>query len=143
MTRAARRRSDCPFNASLEVFGDRWSLLIVRDLLFDRRSSYKEFLESDERIATNILADRLQRLEGKGIIVKTRDTDDARKLVYRLTTKGLDLAPVLVEMIMWGSRHERTKSPPAVVKAVKSSREKFISALRKQLSGPTAIRIRN
>src|SRR5438445_9577407 len=109
----AGRRSDCPLNATLEVLGDRWSLLIVRDLLFKERTTYKDFLAGGEGIATNVLADRLKRLEAAGVIEKGRDAADARRLVYRLTTKGLSLAPVLVEMIVWGAGHYHTAEPPA------------------------------
>src|SRR2546422_3558277 len=84
----AERRSDCPLNATLEVLGDRWSLLIVRDLMFKGRTTYKDFLAGGEGIATNVLANRLQRLEAEGVIGKGRDAADARRLVYRLTTKG-------------------------------------------------------
>src|SRR3989449_5394871 len=99
----AERRSACPLNATLEVLGDRWSLLIVRDLIFKGRTTYKDFLAGGEGIATNVLADRLRRLEAEGVIGKGRDAADARRLVYRLTAKGLALAPVLVEMIVWGA----------------------------------------
>src|SRR5690349_11077859 len=92
------RRSDCPLNAALEVLGDRWSLLIVRDLMFKGRTTYKDFLAGGEGVATNILADRLRRLEVEGVIEKGRDPVDARRMVYRLTTKGLALGPLLVEM---------------------------------------------
>src|SRR5438445_831040 len=93
----AERRSACPLNATLEVLGDRWSLLIVRDLIFKGRTTYKDFLAGGEGIATNVLADRLRRLEAEGVIGKGRDAADARRLVYRLTAKGLALAPVLVD----------------------------------------------
>src|SRR2546425_38589 len=91
----AERRSACPLNATLEVLGDRWSLLIVRDLIFKGRTTYKDFLAGGEGIATNVLADRLRRLGAEGVIEKGRDAADARRLVYRLTAKGLALAPVL------------------------------------------------
>src|SRR6266496_3609165 len=84
----SKRRSDCPLNATLEVFGDRWSLLIVRDLLFKGRTAYKDFLAGGEGIATNVLADRLRRLAVEGVIEKGRDQVDARRLVYRLTASG-------------------------------------------------------
>jgi DNA-binding HxlR family transcriptional regulator len=99
-------RSTCPISSSLDVIGDRWSLLIVRDLLFAGYQTYKEFLAAGEGIATNILADRLQRLEGGGIIVSEPDPSDRRRLVYSLTRKGRDLAPVLLELSRWGARYE-------------------------------------
>ena len=127
---AAERRSDGPLNATLEVLGDRWSLLIVRDLLFKGRTTYKDFLAGGERIATNVLADRLQRLEAEGVIAKGRDPVDARRLVYRLTAKGLALAPVLVEMIVWGARHYETGAPPATIREMTEHRERFLAGIR-------------
>ena len=94
--RKPKWRSGCPLNASLEMLGDRWSLLIIRDLMLRSYHTYKELLSSDEGIATNILAERLQRLEAAGIISTSRDAEDRRKVVYRLTEKGIDLAPILV-----------------------------------------------
>src|SRR3989442_2467774 len=107
----AERRSDCPLNATLEVLGDRWSLLIVRDLMFKGRTTYKDFLAGGEGIATNVLANRLQRLEAEGVIGKGRDAADARRLVYRLTTNGLALAPLLVQMIDPPPRVDRKSTP--------------------------------
>jgi DNA-binding HxlR family transcriptional regulator len=125
------RRSACPLNATLEIFGDAWSLLIVRDLLFMGRTAFKELLEGGEGIATNILAARLQRLEAHGIIERQPDASDARKTIYRLTPKGLDLAPVLVELILWAARHEQTDAPQAVVRRMTTHREQFIDELRR------------
>ncbi len=126
----SKRRSDCPLNATLEVLGDRWSLLIVRDLLFKGRTAYKDFLAGGEGIATNVLADRLRRLVVEGVIEKGRDTADARRLVYRLTTKGLALAPVLVEMIVWGTRHYQTAAPPSTIREMTEHRERFLADIR-------------
>jgi DNA-binding HxlR family transcriptional regulator len=126
------RRSGCPLNATLEVLGDRWSLLIVRDLMFKGRTTYKDFLAGGERIATNVLADRLRRLAAEGVIEKGRDAADARRLVYRLTVKGLALAPVLVELIVWGARHYQTAAPPATIRAMTEHRERFLADIRSQ-----------
>jgi DNA-binding HxlR family transcriptional regulator len=93
--RRRRRRSDCPVHFALEVFGDPWSLLVVRDLMFKRRTRYSDFLNAEEGIATNVLADRLARLEEDGIIVKN-DAVRGASGSYRLTSKGIDLLPVLV-----------------------------------------------
>src|SRR5215831_49494 len=101
------RRSHCPINAALEMFGDRWSLLIIRDLMFRGRRTYKEFLEADEGIATNILASRLKSLTAHGIITTRPDSGDGRKVIYTLTKKGIDLAPILVSLVVWASRYER------------------------------------
>jgi DNA-binding HxlR family transcriptional regulator len=105
--RAVKRRSECPLNASIEILGDRWSLLIVRDMMLRGFKSYKEFMDSYERIATNILADRLRKLEFHGIIEAEPDPLDGRKLNYVLTQKGIDLGPVMTEMVLWAGSHER------------------------------------
>jgi DNA-binding HxlR family transcriptional regulator len=126
----ALRRSSCPINVSLEILGDRWSLLIVRDLMFRGFRTYKELVDSEEGIATNILADRLRRLEQCGIIRIEEDTTDRRKLIYRLTAKGMDLAPVLVELILWGARYENTAAPPALLRKMQKNRAAFLSELR-------------
>src|SRR5882672_9534618 len=110
MTKKAKvkRRSECPLNASVEMLGDRWSLLIIRDMMVRGSKTYKEFLQADEGIATNILADRLKKLKADGIIKTQPDLSDRRKLLYRLTPKGIDLAPVLTEMVLWSATHEDT-----------------------------------
>src|ERR1700745_1803429 len=101
-----KRRSGCPLNASVEILGDRWSLLIIRDMMLRGFRTYKEFLSSYEKIATNILADRLRKLEAHGIITNKQDPSDGRRLIYVLTPKGIDLAPVLTEMVLWSAAHE-------------------------------------
>src|SRR5260370_31487986 len=85
------------------ILGDRWSLLIIRDMMLRGARSYKEFLECDEGIATNILADRLRKLVAYGIITTEPDPSDGRKVIYLLTAKGIDLAPVLTEMVLWAA----------------------------------------
>jgi len=92
--------------------------------------TYKELVDSEEGIATNILADRLRRLEQCGIIGIEEDPTDRRKLVYRLTAKGMDLAPVLVELILWGARYENTAAPPALLRKMQKNRTEFLSELR-------------
>src|SRR5882757_4884006 len=96
--RKPKRRSGCPLNASIEMLGDRWSLLILRDMMLRGANTYKQLLACDEAIATNILADRLVKLKADGIIERRTDPDDRRKQIYALTAKGIDLAPVLAEM---------------------------------------------
>ena len=125
------RRSSCPINASLEIFGDRWTLLIIRDLMLRGFRTYKELLSSDEGIATNILAERLQRLEAVGVITTSRDTEDRRKVVYRLTGKGIDLAPILVELVLWSAQYEATAAPPAMVRKMRAKRDEFLAAIRR------------
>ena len=126
-----QRRSGCPLNASVEVLGDRWSLLIIRDMMLRGFRRYKEFLGSYERIATNILADRLQKLIAHGIITNGPDPSDGRKLIYSLTPKGIDLAPVLTEMVLWAAAHEDTGNQ-ALVRQMQKDKDKFISAIRQR-----------
>jgi DNA-binding HxlR family transcriptional regulator len=99
-----RRRSLCPVSSALDVLGDRWTLLIVRDLVLRGPLTYGQFLESGERIATNILADRLVTLTEVGIVEK-REAGVRSGYVYALTEKGLDLMPVLFELVLWGEKH--------------------------------------
>ena len=101
MKHTHQRRSDCPINFALEIFGDPWSLLLIRDIIYFGKKSYGEFLASEEGMATNILASRLAQLEHQGILVKRHSEKDKRKEEYALTEKGLDLIPVLVEMANW------------------------------------------
>jgi len=124
-------RSGCPLNASVEILGDRWSLLIIRDMMLRGFRTYKEFLESYEGIATNILADRLQNLIVHGIITAERDPSDGRKLIYSLTAKGIDLAPVLTEMVLWAAQHEDTGNQP-LVHLIQKDKEQFLAAVRQR-----------
>jgi DNA-binding HxlR family transcriptional regulator len=117
---------------SLEVLGDRWSLLIIRDLMVRGYRTFKEFQESGEGIATNILADRLQRLEATGIITAEIQETDARRVNYRLTKKGIDLAPVLLDLLVWGARHEETGTPSALIEKVEKNREEFLVEVRRR-----------
>ena len=98
-------KSDCPINFALEIFGDRWTLLIIRDLLFEKKRYYREFLKSEEGIATNTLADRLVMLEKEGIITKQPDRTHKQKIVYSLTEKGIDMVPIIIEMGYWSLKH--------------------------------------
>lgn len=125
------RRSGCPLNASVEMLGDRWSLLIIRDMMIRDFHTFNEFLNSDEKIASNILADRLRRLETYGIIAAEPDPADGRKSVYSLTRKGIDLAPVLTEMVLWASRHEETGNQP-LVHQMRTGKEQLIASVRQR-----------
>lgn len=117
---------------SLEIFGDRWSLLIIRDLMVRGFRTFKEFQQSGERIATNILAERLRRLERAGILSRETGGTDRRKVEYRLTGKGIDLAPVLLELLIWGARHERTAAPCAVIEQLAKNREQVLAEVRRR-----------
>jgi DNA-binding HxlR family transcriptional regulator len=127
-----KRRSGCPVSISLEVFGDRWSLLIIRDLMVRGFRSFKQFQTSGEGIATNILADRLRRLQAAGIIMAEPEEADGRRLNYRLTEKGIDLAPVLLELLIWGARHEETSAPCALIEEMAQNREAVLAEVRRR-----------
>lgn len=134
-----KRRSDCPINFVLEIFGDKWTFLIVRDMMFKGKHYYGEFLQSEEKIATNILADRLSLLEQSGIVIKTIDPTHGSKMIYKLSQKGIDLLPVLVEVIMWSAKYDKdTATDFKFVRKVKRNRQDLINEisnrLRKELS---------
>jgi DNA-binding HxlR family transcriptional regulator len=127
-----KRRSGCPVSISLDVFGDRWSLLIVRDLMVRGLRTFKEFQSSGEGIATNILSDRLRKLEACGVIAAEAEEADARKINYRLTEKGIDLAPVLLELLIWAARHENTSAPCALIEQMANDREAILAEVRRR-----------
>ncbi len=109
-------RSECPVSAALDLVGDKWTLLVVRDLLFFGKKRYGELADSPEGIATNILADRLSRLETAGLVVKKPYQENPVRHDYELTDKGRDLKPILVAMITWSHAHVpgvATKPPPS------------------------------
>ena len=135
-----QRRSDCPINFSLETFGDLWSLLIIRDIVYFGKQTYGEFLESDEGIATNILATRLVQLEEKGILVKKQNPTDKRKDIYSLTNKGLDLIPILLELASWGARHDpQTGAPQVWIAQVNANKEKISRLIRETVQNGGSI----
>ena len=135
MTRSSEYcRSNCPINFVLETFGDKWTLLIVRDLMFKGKKSYSEFLESDEKISTNILADRLKRLEEHEIVEKTVAPNNLSKLLYSLTPKGKDLLPIMLEITAWSAKHDSTtNTPETFLDTFDSGRDKMMSAILKEL----------
>lgn len=99
-------RSHCAVNYGLEIFGDRWSLLIIRDIVFAGKKTYGQFLKSEERIATNVLASRLALLEEQGILAKNPSIEDGRKDFYTLTEKGLDLIPIVLNIVVWSAKYD-------------------------------------
>jgi DNA-binding HxlR family transcriptional regulator len=125
-------RSGCPVAISLDTIGDRWSLLIIRDMMVRGYRSFKQFQESGEGIATNILADRLQKLMAAGIIGAEVDEIDARRLNYRLTDKGIELAPMLLELLIWGARHNVTGFSNAWIEQVAQRRHEFLLEVRRR-----------
>lgn len=117
---------------SLELLGDRWSLLIVRDLMVRGYRTFKEFQTSGEGIATNVLADRLRRLAAAGIIDGETPESDGRRVHYRLTGKGIDLAPVVLELLVWAARHENTSAPDEFLQYIQTHREAFLAEVRRR-----------
>ena len=127
------RRSDCPISFALDLFGDRWTLLVIRDLAFKGKNSFGDFLASEEGIARNILADRLARLEAEGFIEKRPNPDDLRRSTYTLTERGLGLVPVLVEMILWSAREDPDTGAEAdFVREATEDRESLIRRLQRR-----------
>jgi len=131
---SANYRSHCPINFVLETFGDKWTLLIVRDLMFKEKTSFRQFLKSEEGIATNILTDRLKRLEAHGIVEKTVDEANRSKLNYCLTDKGKDLMPIMLEITAWSAKHDKlTNTPRPFRKTLAEDRDGMISAFMAEL----------
>lgn len=131
MKKSQERRSDCPIHFALQTFGDRWTLLIVRDMIYFGKRTYGEFLDSEEKIASNILASRLAQLEADGIVTKRPDPSDKRREIYTLTEKGLDLVPILLEMVNWSFAHDaETGAPAAWVRMVQARREQIIPMIQ-------------
>lgn len=131
----SKKRSDCPISCSLEIWGDKWSLLIIRDLMLKKECTYGEFLKADEKIATNILATRLQNLLDNGIIDKKDHPDNKLKILYFLTQKGIDLIPVIVEINLWGDQYltipdDRKK----LLEEIKKDKEAFIKRAKAYLT---------
>jgi DNA-binding HxlR family transcriptional regulator len=125
------RRSDCPISSALDLFGDRWSLLVMRDVLLRGKSRYREFLASEEGVATNVLADRLSRLEAAGLLEKTGADPRSGKQAYHATEKGKDLIPLLLEMMLWSAEHDpRAEVPDALIAALRQDRAGTAHSIR-------------
>jgi DNA-binding HxlR family transcriptional regulator len=128
------RRSGCPISYALDFLGDKWTLLVLRDLLLMNKRHYRELLAAEEGIATNILADRLKRLEAQGLINREADPGDRRQLIYRVTDKGISLVPVLLELAAWGARHdEKTAAPKAFAEEFRTDRDRVVSRFTDRL----------
>jgi DNA-binding HxlR family transcriptional regulator len=125
--KGARACSGCPIDYSLDIFGDRWTLLVIRDLVFAGKRHFREFIASPEGIASNILASRLKKLEQRGLISRKPDPHNRKQVVYQLSEKGMDLIPVLLEIIRWGGRHDAdTAAPKAFLDRVENDRAAVI-----------------
>jgi DNA-binding HxlR family transcriptional regulator len=128
----SKLRSGCPVSRSLEILGDRWSLLVIRDLMIRGAKHFKDFQESGEGIASNILAGRLRKLQEAGIISAEPGETDGRRIDYRLTAKGIDLAPVLLELLLWGGQHEEDSMPRSMIEKMKHHREAILAEVRRR-----------
>jgi len=116
-------RSHCPVNFGLEAFGDRWALLILRDIIFRGKRTYGEFLRSEEGFATNILASRLEHLVAQGILQHEGHEEDGRKGIYSLTEKGLDLIPLIFEMVLWSAKYDNESEAQRILPLVELIRK--------------------
>ncbi|WP_298894290.1 helix-turn-helix domain-containing protein [uncultured Psychroserpens sp.] len=131
-------KSYCPMNQALEVFGDKWTLLIIRDIMFDRKRYFREMLNSDEKIASNILTNRLTKLEEFGILIKTKDAHHKQKNVYSLTERGIDLMPVMIEIANWSTKHREVSEKDRIhvgelIAGGQKLQDKMQDALKKEL----------
>ena len=130
----SKKRSDCPISCSLDVWGDKWSLLIIRDLMTAKECTYGNFLKSPEGIATNILASRLQLLEENEIIKKLAHPDSKAKVLYKLTRKGIDLLPVLIEINLWAEKYYSIpQDRKEMLKELKKDKIGFIKGMIKKM----------
>lgn len=129
-----KKRSECPISCSLDIFGDKWSLLIIRDMMFFGKSTYGDFLKSAEGIATNILASRLQGLEENKLIEKLEHPDSKAKVLYKLTQKSIDLLPLIVEIHLWAEKYfDIPAELKALLKEAKKGKDEFIKTTTRQL----------
>jgi DNA-binding HxlR family transcriptional regulator len=126
-------RSDCPLSYTLDFFGDKWSLLILRDMALYNKRTFGEFQFSDEKIATNILADRLTMLETNGFITKKVASVKKSKFVYTLMEKGISLVPLLLEIGIWGSQHHPPGLDTVILKNLKKDKEGTIAKIQAQI----------
>ena len=125
------RRSNCPIACALDVIGDKWTLVVLRDVIMVRKRYFQEFLEGNEGIATNILASRLKLLVAAGLVTRRADPGQARRVIYAPTPKALDLLPVLIELMRWSLKHNSgTAAPAQFVRRLAEDQDGFISELR-------------
>ena len=130
-----KNRSHCPITFGLDLFGDKWSLLILRDMMLMKKCYYDDFLKSGEGISTNILANRLQMLEKNGLINKVRDPENKKRFLYNPTEKGLDLLPIMLAMVQWSAKYDpETDAPENIVKEMADNPSLFIKHIRASLT---------
>lgn len=129
-------RCDCPVTSALDVIGDKWMLVIIKQMLIEKMQTFKDFTESDEAIATNILSSKLKCLEQYGLIKKTKHPTNKKTNLYHLTEDGLSLAPIVVELAIWSDKNLRKFNPimrqSDELEFMKNNKEESISALKKK-----------
>jgi DNA-binding HxlR family transcriptional regulator len=128
------RRSSCPLSFALEMFGDKWTLLILRDMIFFGKNTYSDFLKMEEKIASNIASDRLQKLLENGFIQKKESNIRQKHVPYQLTDKAIDLVPVIIDLIEWGVKYGEGSSMQDVALKARKNRSKVISQTQQQIS---------
>lgn len=128
-----KTRSDCPISCSLDLFGDKWSLLIIRDIMLRGKVSYSEFLASEEKIASNILVNRLTVLEAEKILVKEVSPANKSKFLYSLTQKGADLLPIVIEIMDWGAKYNENCPRRELGKKIKKDKAGVVKELSQVL----------
>ena len=131
-----KKRSNCPISCSLDLWGDKWSLIIIRDLMFAKQCTYGDFLKSEKKISTNILASRLKTLEQNKIIEKLEHPNSKSKVLYKLTKKGIDLLPILIEINLWGEKYFSNipAKSKTLLKEVKKDKTAFLKRTIKKLA---------
>ena len=127
------RRSECPISYTLDIFGDKWTMLIMRDLLLYGKDSFSEFLCSDEKIATNILTDRLNVLLREGFVTKHTAPTNKSKFLYRPTEKAIELIPVLIEITLWAEKYNPAGAPADIIEPLKKDRTKALRNLKNKV----------
>ena len=131
--KTTERRSTCPINYSVEIFGDKWMLLLLRDLMFNGKNSFLEFRASTEKISSAVLTEKLNMLLNEGIVAKVTSPKNASKFLYLLTDKGIELVPVMVEFLNWGARYNPEGGPKTLLDQIKQSKKKTITELQEKL----------
>ena len=129
------RRSSCPVSCALDIFGDRWTLLVIRDIIFKQKRHFGDFLTSPEKIASNILSDRLKKLEDCDIVLRRPDPANARRIIYTLTEKGFDLVPAILELLRWGVKHDpASDAHENLIQRLEQDRAGLMAEIRSSLS---------
>jgi len=128
-----KRRSTCPINFSVEIFGDQWMLLILRDLMFNGKNSFLEFRASAEKISSAVLTEKLNTLVDQGIVLKVVSPKNASKFLYLITDKGIDLVPVMIEVLDWGAKYNPDGGPKPLLTQIRQNKKKAIAEIQDKI----------